>query len=111
MEPTRAVIILSALAHEGRLGVFRRLVNAGEAGMAAGDLARAADMLPNTLSSNLTILSHAGLVTSQRAGRSIIYSANYEQMRELLAYLIEDCCEGNPEICAPLADITARACC
>ncbi len=56
------------------------------------------------------MLSHAGLVTSRRDGRSIIYNAQYDAMRGLLGYLVEDCCNGSPEICAPLADM-ARACC
>ena len=67
-------------------------------------------MLPNTLSANLNILSHAGLVTSTRDGRSIIYRAQYDAMRELLGFLVEDCCGGSPEICAPLLK-TADVCC
>lgn len=103
---------LSALAHPGRLGVFRLLVKAGPAGMAAGDIAKAMESLPNTLSNNLNILSGAGLVRSRREGRSVIYTAAYDRMRELLAFLIDDCCGGNPSICAPLADIAAQpACC
>lgn len=71
-------------------------------GLPAGELARRVDMLPNSLSSNLNILSHAGLVRSRRQGRSIIYTAEYDRMRELLGYLVKDCCGGSPEICAPL---------
>ena len=78
---------------------------------AAGDIARATGVLPNTLSSNLNILSAAGLVTSHREGRSIIYAAAYDRMRELLAYLMEDCCGGNAAICAPLGSIVERAAC
>lgn len=81
METTSA---LSALARDGRLEVFRRLVRAGSDGMAAGEIARATGVLPNTLSSNLNILSAAGLVLSQRRGRSIIYTAAFHQMRDLL---------------------------
>ena len=110
MESTPAVTALSALAHEGRLGIFRLLVQAGADGMAAGEIARATGALPNTLSSNLNILSGAGLVTSRRDGRSIIYAAAYGQMRELLAFLMEDCCAGKPEICAPLAAAASKAC-
>ena len=106
-----AVQGLSALAHAGRLGVFRLLVKAGPEGMAAGDIARAMESLPNTLSNNLNILSVAGLVRSRREGRSIIYTADYGRMQSLLAYLIEDCCGGNPSICAPLADVMSRAAC
>ena len=66
-------------------------------------MARRLGVLPNTLSASLNVLSHAGLIDSRREGRSIIYSANYDAMRELLAFLMEDCCGGSPEICAPLA--------
>ena len=110
MESIPAVAALSALAHEGRLSIFRLLVQAGQGGMAAGDIARATGALPNTLSSNLNILSGAGLVTSRRDGRSIIYAVAYGQMRDLLAFLMEDCCAGSPEICAPLALIASRPC-
>lgn len=110
METTSAVTALSALAHEGRLAIFRLLVRAGDEGMAAGDIARATGVLPNTLSTNLGILSVAGLVTSRRDGRSIIYSAAYERMRDLLAFLVEDCCAGNATICGPLAVVAGRSC-
>jgi ArsR family transcriptional regulator, arsenate/arsenite/antimonite-responsive transcriptional repressor len=110
MESTAAVTSLSALAHEGRLAIFRLLVQAGREGMAAGEIARTTGALPNTLSSNLNILSGAGLVTSRREGRSIIYSAAYDRMRELLAFLMEDCCAGKPEICAPLVAVAGQAC-
>lgn len=110
METKSAVASLAALAHEGRLSVFRLLVQAGEPGLAAGEVARRLDILPNTLSASLTVLSHAGLVAARRDGRSIIYTANYGAMRELLAFLMEDCCGGSPEICAPLAAIAGQAC-
>jgi DNA-binding transcriptional ArsR family regulator len=110
METTSAVKALSALAHEGRLEIFRLLVKAGDPGMAAGEIARATGSLPNTLSSNLNVLAGAGLVASRREGRSIIYRAAYARMRELLAFLMEDCCAGNAAICAPLAPLAADAC-
>jgi ArsR family transcriptional regulator len=97
-----AVEGLSALAHGGRLAVFRLLVRAGPEGLPAGEIAREIGVLPNTLSSNLTILGNAGLVRSHREGRSIIYAADYDRMRSLLGFLMDDCCAGRPEICAPL---------
>jgi len=106
-----AVETLSALAHDGRLSVFRLLVRSGPDGVAAGEIARKLDIQPNTLSAQLTVLSHAGLVKSRREGRSIIYSADYSRMSKLLSFLTEDCCNGNPEICAPLAKIASRAAC
>lgn len=111
MEIRNAVAALSALAHEGRLTVFRMLVQAGAEGIAAGEIARRLDVPPNTLSSNLNILSNASLVESRREGRSIIYTARYRDMTELLEYLIQDCCDGSPEICAPLADLALRSRC
>jgi DNA-binding transcriptional ArsR family regulator len=105
-----AVEALSALAHGHRLAVFRLLVRAGADGLPAGEIARELGVLPNTLSSHLTILGHAGLIQSRRDGRSVIYSADYEGMRALLGFLIADCCDGRPEICAPLADV-AQSCC
>jgi ArsR family transcriptional regulator, arsenate/arsenite/antimonite-responsive transcriptional repressor len=110
MELTSAVTALSALAHDGRLEVFRLLVKAGPEGLAAGEIARATGVLPNTLSSNLTILAAAGLAASRREGRSIVYAAAYERMRELLAFLVEDCCGGNASICLPLAEVVSRCC-
>lgn len=104
-----AVEALSALAHASRLAVFRLLVRAGPEGVAAGEIAREIGALPSTLSSHLTILGHAGLIQSRREGRSILYSADFERMRELLGFLIADCCGGRPEICGSLAD--AAACC
>ena len=109
MESKAAVDALSALAHEGRLAIFRLLVKAGPGGMAAGEIARTTGILPNTLSSGLNILSHAGLINSHREGRSIIYTARYGAMTALLAFLVDDCCGGASEVCAPLNAILARA--
>jgi len=111
METTAAVAGLSALSHEGRLKAFRLLVQAGPAGLPAGEIGRSLDVLPSTLSTALSVLSHAGLVRSRREGRSIIYTADYVAMSALLGFLMDDCCAGAPEICAPLAEIAARAAC
>lgn len=111
METRLAVSALSALAHEGRLGAFRMLVQAGGAGLPAGEIARRLGIPANTLSSSLNILSHAGLIEHRREGRSLIYTARYEHMTELLEFLMQDCCAGSPEICAPLAGLTPRSRC
>ena len=111
MEIDTAIRRLSALAQDGRLQVFRLLVQAGAEGHAAGEIARRLEVSPNTLSAQLTVLANAQLVHSRREGRSIIYSADYTRMGELLAYLMEDCCQGRPEVCAPLAEIAQRAAC
>jgi ArsR family transcriptional regulator len=109
MDMSNAITALSALAHEGRLRVFRLLVEAGPEGLAAGEIGRRLGVLPNTLSAGLTVLSHAGLVRSRRDGRSIIYAAEFDRMAGLLSYLVEDCCNGRPEVCAPLSQIAAKA--
>ncbi|MGJ8563898.1 MAG: ArsR/SmtB family transcription factor [Alphaproteobacteria bacterium] len=112
MESKLAVRRLSALAQEGRLSVFRLLVRAGTGGLAAGDIAKALDVPANTLSAQLNILSAAELITSRRDGRSIIYSAQFENMGALMVYLVEDCCQGHEDVCQPLTDATSRiACC
>lgn len=110
MEKTEAVRALGALAHPGRLDVFRLLVQAGPEGMAAGEIARAMGSPQSSLSANLTILANAGLIAPRRDGRSIIYRAAYDQMTGLLSFLMEDCCAGKPEICAPLAAAASGAC-
>ena len=111
MENKLAVAALSALGHEGRLAVFRMLVQAGGDGVAAGEIARRLSVPPNTLSANLNVLSHAGLIESRRDGRSIIYMAAYDRMATLLGFLMEDCCQGSSAICGPLAEIVNRAAC
>src|SRR3954470_6112332 len=109
MDTTSALASLSALAHEGRLSVFRLLVKAGPEGMAAGAIARKLDTQPNTMSAQLLVLSNSGLIHARREGRSIIYAADFDRMSGLLDFLTEDCCGGRPEICKPLAQ-TVSAC-
>lgn len=112
MESKDAIATLSALAHEGRLSIFRLLVKAGPEGLPAGQIARELEILPNSMSAQLNVLSHADLITSRRDGRSIIYTANYPTMSGLLGFLMEDCCNGSPEICAPLTSVLASIeCC
>ncbi len=84
--------------------VFRLLVKTGPGGMAAGDIARAVGMPPNTLTANLNLLAQAGLVQSRRDGRHIIYAAAIGRMAGLMNYLLADCCEGQPSVCAPLIE-------
>lgn len=86
------------------------LVQAGVMGLPAGEIARRQGVPPNSLSANLNVLARAGLVRARRQGRSIIYTADYDRMRVLLGFLMQDCCAGSPEICWPLADIARSAC-
>lgn len=98
-----ATSALEALAHETRLSVFRLLVKAGPEGLTAGAIAHELGALPNTMSSHLAKLSRAGIVTSERDGRNIIYRADFDAIGRLIVYLMEDCCGGNAEVCAPVA--------
>ena len=102
MEKTEAVGALAALAQDNRLDVFRLLVQAGPQGMAAGAVAEALDVPPNTLPFHFDRLRGAGLVSVRREGRSMIYAARFETMNALLAFLTENCCGGVP--CAPAAE-------
>lgn len=99
MEKKAAIQSLSALAHDTRLDLFRRLVRAGPAGLPAGALAGALGVKPNTLSFHLNHLAHAGLVTSRREGRSIIYSAAFDRMDGLIDYLTRHCCADQSNCC------------
>lgn len=99
MDPTAAVDSLAALAQEHRLALFRLLVQAGPGGMAAGSLAEALAIPNSSLSFHLAHLNRAGLIDQRRAGRSLIYTANYAAMNDLVAFLTENCCGGAE--CAP----------
>jgi DNA-binding transcriptional ArsR family regulator len=101
MEKTDAISALAALAQDNRLDVFRLLVQAGPEGMPAGAVADALGVAPNTLTFHFDRLRTAGLVTSRRDGRSIIYAARFEAMNALIAILTDNCCGGVP--CAPAA--------
>ena len=103
MEMTEAVTALAALAQENRLDVFRLLVEAGPDGMAAGQLAEKLDLAPNTLTFHFDRLREAGLVAVRREGRSMIYSAQYDAMNALIAFLTEHCCRGAADVCEPPA--------
>src|ERR1700738_3771168 len=103
MEKTNALAALAALAQDNRLDVFRLLVEAGLEGLAAGDIAHALDVAPNTLTFHFDRLRGAGLVSVRRDGRSMIYAARYDTMNALLGYLTENCCQGRSDRCAPAA--------
>lgn len=112
MDSKHAVTALAALAQESRLAVYRLLVQHGPAGLAASAIAERLGIAPPTLSFHLKALSHAGLVEARQDGRFVYYSARYESMRALLAFLTENCCDG--EACevtpaeAPLVHATRR---
>lgn len=79
--------------------------------MPAGDIARTLDIPHNTMSSHLAILANAGLIVSRRDGRSIIYNIEFDGIRDLLTFLMEDCCRGRPEVCRPVLDNVLAGCC
>jgi ArsR family transcriptional regulator len=101
METLDAVEALSALSQESRLQVYRLLVEAGPAGMQAGQIATALDLAPNTLTFHFDRLRHAALVTVRRNGRSMIYAARFDTMNDLIDYLTKNCCGGENQKCAP----------
>jgi ArsR family transcriptional regulator, arsenate/arsenite/antimonite-responsive transcriptional repressor len=103
MKKDHVVAALAALAQDNRLDVFRLLVQAGPDGLAAGQVAHALGLAPNTLTFHFDRLRDAGLVTVRRDGRSMIYAARFETMNALLAFLTENCCQGAPEACSPPA--------
>ena len=104
---TRAVQSLGALAQESRLAIFRLLVKAGPTGMAAGSIGEKLGVPPATLSFHLAGLTRAGLAQSRQDGRFVIYSADFEGMGRLLAYLTEDCCGGKACVPVPIQFVTA----
>jgi DNA-binding transcriptional ArsR family regulator len=94
MESTAVIKALAALAQSSRLEVFRSLVVAGEAGLTPGALSESLGVAPNTLSFHLKELVHADLVTQERVGRNLVYRAQYDRMNAVLAYLTQNCCQG-----------------
>lgn len=92
MDIQEAIIIFDALSQETRLGAFRLLVEAGQEGLPAGTLSANLGTPHNTLSFHLNHLSNSGIVASRREGRSIIYSANFDAVRELIGFMVKDCC-------------------
>lgn len=110
MDMSHALIAFDALGQPSRLAVFRLLVQSAPEGMAAGDIASGLDLRPNTLSTHLSQLQSAGLIAPKRDGRSIRYSADMAGVRGLLSWLLQDCCGGSPETCAPVLDRIACAC-
>ncbi|KQT51168.1 ArsR family transcriptional regulator [Aureimonas sp. Leaf454] len=105
MNDDSAVTALSALAHADRLAAFRMLVRAGPNGMPSGEIAETLSIPPTRMSFHLATLERSKLLRSWRDGRYVRYAASYDDMRQLLAYLVDDCCSGNPEICGDLTSL------
>jgi DNA-binding transcriptional ArsR family regulator len=101
------IAALAALAQESRLAVFRLLVQAGPEGMAATRIADHLGIAPSSLSFHLKELTNADLVTQTKAGRSLIYAANFSTMNSLIGFLTENCCGGN--LCSPARSSTCSS--
>jgi DNA-binding transcriptional ArsR family regulator len=110
MDKKLALSALAALGQETRLDVFRLLVQAGAGGTPAGEIASRLGAFQNTMSTHLKVLTHAGLVRTEREGRVVRYFADMTGFRDLLAYLMEDCCNGRPELCRPVIDAVTCDC-
>lgn len=93
METTAVIAAFAALAQETRLAIFRHLVQAGPQGLPAGQIAEELEIPPTTLSFHLKELAHAGLICSERFGRSIVYSPDFKTVEFVLRYLTENCCQ------------------
>lgn len=110
MDERQALIAFGAMSQETRLRIVRLLVRAGSEGIAAGSIAEAAGVSASNVSFHLKELERAGLVTARREARSIVYSAEYDALSGLIRFLMEDCCAGNPAICAPVLS-PSQSCC
>src|SRR6218665_2349672 len=102
MESLLAIDALAALSQPTRLDAFRLIIKHEPDGLPAGEVARLLDVPQNTMSSHLAVLSRAGLISSERHSRSIIYRAELDRVRELASFLVSDCCGGRSELCEPL---------
>ena len=102
METSSAIDVLAALAQPTRLEAFRLVMKNEPHGLPAGEVARLLDVPQNTMSTHLAILSRAGLISSERQSRSIVYRAEVDRVREIASFLVSDCCGGRPDLCAPL---------
>ena len=110
MDKRNALAALSALGQDTRLEVFRLLVRAGSDGVAAGEIASRLGTVQNTMSTHLKVLDNARLVRAERDGRTIRYIADMTGFRDLLAYLMEDCCNGSPDLCQPVIEALTCRC-
>jgi ArsR family transcriptional regulator, arsenate/arsenite/antimonite-responsive transcriptional repressor len=109
IDETIAIAALSALAQPTRLDAFRRLIKSFPDEISAGELARLCKSRHNTMSTHLSIMSRARLIIARKDGRMIYYAANFDGFREVVGYLLKDCCQGRAEICAPL--VADLSCC
>ncbi len=105
MDKKNALDALGALSQETRLDAFRLLVKLAPDGLPAGEIAERLGVVQNTMSAHLGVLARSGLIQSRRKGRIVEYAVDYEAVRGLLAFLLQDCCQSEPEICSPLFEL------
>ncbi|PBC06244.1 helix-turn-helix transcriptional regulator [Mesorhizobium sp. WSM3860] len=110
MDKAAALLALAALGQDTRLGTFRLLVRAGAEGVPAGEIASQLGTVQNTMSAHLKVLERAGLVRAEREGRIVRYVVDMNAFRDLLAYLMQDCCRGAPELCQPVIQAVTCKC-
>ena len=110
MDSTSALDVFSALSQATRLAAFRLIMGHAPHGLAAGEVARRLGVPQNTLSTHLGILERVGLLCAERQSRSIIYRAELDRVRALTSFLVQDCCGGHPDLCAPLVAEFAPCC-
>jgi len=110
METESTILALAALAQSTRLEVFRLLIKHEPEGLAAGEIAKKLAVPQNTMSAHLAVLSRAGLVAARRIGRSIVYRADLVRFQAVMLFMLNDCCDGRPEICAPLIESLTPCC-
>jgi DNA-binding transcriptional ArsR family regulator len=110
LDETQALDAFGALSQATRLQMVRALVVAGPDGLSAGAIGEAVGVSSSGASFHLSNLERAGLVTSRRASRSIIYTANYDGLSGLVEFLMRDCCQGRPKVCAPAGEVAASCC-
>lgn len=110
MDNESTILALAALAQSTRLDVFRLLVKREPEGLPAGEIAKALAVPQNTMSAHLAVLSRAGLVVARRISRSIVYRADLARFQAVMSFLVNDCCDGRPEICAPLIESITPCC-
>jgi DNA-binding transcriptional ArsR family regulator len=110
MKSLDAIEAFAALAQPTRLEAFRLLVISEPGGLPAGEIARSLDVPHNTMSTHLAVLSRAELICAERQSRSIIYRVDLGTVRQLVMFLLKDCCNGQPELCRPLVDELSKAC-
>ena len=110
MESTSAIDVLLALGQSTRLDAFRLIMRHEPRGLPAGEIARLLEVPQNTMSTHLAVLTRAGLISSERHSRSIIYRAEIDRVREIASFLVNDCCGGRPELCGPLVAELSPCC-